>query len=67
MKRVPNIEPWPQHENLDPLFMTNSATDRENSEPIKFTANSNNALVPKYFNLYTTGTDTFDPPKPPAE
>ena len=67
MKRVPNIEPWPQHENLDPLFMTTSATDRENSEPIKFTANSNNELVPKYYNLYTTGTDTFDPPPPPAE
>jgi len=59
MKRIPNVEPWPQHENLDPLFMTNSATDRENSEPIKFTANSNNQLVPKYFNVYTTATDTF--------
>ena len=66
MKRVPNVEPWPQHENLDPLFMTNSATDRENSEAIKFTANSNNQLVPKYYKLYTTSTDTFDPP-PPAQ
>jgi hypothetical protein len=59
MKRIPNHEPWPQHENLDPLFMTNSSTDRENSEPIKFTANSNNQLVPKYFKVYTTATDTF--------
>ena len=66
MKRIPNVEPWPQHENLDPLFMTNSATDRENSEAIKFTANSANQLVPKYYNTYTTGTDTFDPPPPAA-
>jgi hypothetical protein len=65
MKRIPNVEPWPQHENLDPLFMTNSATDRENSEPIKFTANSDNQLVPKYYNTYTTSTDTFKPPPPP--
>jgi hypothetical protein len=59
MKRVPNVEPWPQHENLDPLFMTNSSTDRENAQPIKFTANSNNQLVPKYYTVYTTATDTF--------
>ena len=66
MKRIPNVEPWPQHENLDPLFMTNSATDRENSEPVKFTANSANQLVPKYYNTYTTVTDTFKPPPPAA-
>jgi hypothetical protein len=59
MKRIPNHEPWPQHENLDPLFMTYAETDRENTEPIKFTANSNNQLVPKYYNVYTTATDTF--------
>jgi hypothetical protein len=59
MKRIPNHEPWPQHENLDPMFMTNSSTDRENSEAIKFTANSNNQLVPKYYTVYTTATDTF--------
>jgi hypothetical protein len=59
MKRIPNHEPWPQHENLDPLFMTPSSTDRENTEPIKFTANANNQLVPKYYSVYTTATDTF--------
>jgi hypothetical protein len=64
MKRVPNIEPWAQHENLDPLFMTNSATDRENSEPIKFTEGK---AVPKYYKKYSTNTDTFNPPPPPKE
>lgn len=59
MKRIPNYEPWPQHENLDPLFLTTGSTDRENSEAIKFTANSNNQLVPKYYTVYTTATDTF--------
>jgi hypothetical protein len=66
MKRIPNIEPWPQHEHLDPLFMTTSETDRENPEAVSFTANPDNQLVPKYYNSYTTGTDTFDPPPPPA-
>jgi hypothetical protein len=59
MKRIPNHEPWPQHENLDPLFMTPYSTDRENTQPIKFTANANNQLVPKYYSVYTTATDTF--------
>jgi len=59
MKRIPNHEPWPQHENLDPLFMTTSATDRENTEPVTFTANKNNQLIPQYYGVYTTATDTF--------
>jgi hypothetical protein len=61
MKRIPNIEPWAQHENLDPLFMTPSSTDRENSETIKFT---DGKAVPKYYNQYSTKTDTFKPPPP---
>jgi hypothetical protein len=37
MKRIPNVEPWPQHENLDPLSMTLLKTDREVTSPITFT------------------------------
>jgi hypothetical protein len=64
MKRIPNVEPWAHHENLDPLFMTNSSTDRENSESIKFTEGK---AVPKYYKKYSTNTDTFNPPPPPKE
>jgi hypothetical protein len=58
MKRVPMHEPWQHHEHLNPLFMTSSATDRENSEAIG---------TPPYYNKYTTATDTFDPPPPAAD
>jgi hypothetical protein len=64
MKRVPNVEPWAHHENLDPLFMTSSATDREDSTAIKFT---DDKVVPKYYKQYSTKTDTFNPPPPPKE
>lgn len=67
MKRIPNVEPWAHHENLDPLFMTQSSTDRENAESIKFTSNTANQLVPKYYKTYSTNTDTFNPPPPPKE
>jgi hypothetical protein len=61
MKRIPNVEPWAQHENLDPLFLTASATDRESSSIVKFTVDNNtNSLVPKYYKTYTTATDVFD-------
>lgn len=58
MKRIPAHEPWPQHENLDPLTMTPDKTDRENSTPIKFSNGS--ALAPEFYNKYTTATDVFD-------
>ena len=56
MKRIPNVEPWTQHENLDPLALTAAKTDRESSA-IKFTNGS--ATVPKFYKSYTTITDTF--------
>ena len=34
MKRVPQHEPWPQHENLDPTNVSSELTDRENITPI---------------------------------
>jgi Type VI secretion system/phage-baseplate injector OB domain len=59
MKRIPNVEPWAQHENLDPASMTASLTDREVSTSISFTTNSKNQLVPLYYKQYTTSTDSF--------
>lgn len=58
MKRVPNIEPWAQHENLDPSIFSSIATDRENTSQIK---------IPTSYKQYSTKTDTFNPPPPPQE
>jgi len=57
MKRVPNQEPWPQHENLDPLAMTAVKTDREVSKAITFS--NGNITYPDFYLQYTTATDTF--------
>ena len=57
MKRVPNHEPWPQHENLDPLSMTPAKTDREVATPITFS--NGTTTYPDYYLTYTTATDTF--------
>lgn len=57
MKRVPNIEPWTQHENLDPLSLTAENTDREVITPITFSNGS--TASPEYYLKYTTATDTF--------
>jgi hypothetical protein len=58
MKRIPNVEPWPQHEHLDPLSMTLLKTDREVTSPIIFT--NGTTTSPEYYLKYTTKTDTFD-------
>jgi hypothetical protein len=34
MKRVPQHEPWPQHENLNPNNVSSDLTDRENPSNI---------------------------------
>jgi hypothetical protein len=34
MKRVPQHEPWSQHENLNPTRVSSELTDRENITPI---------------------------------
>lgn len=60
MKRIPNHEPWPQHENLDPTAMTPAITDREVTGNITFTADGQSGqLVPKFFNKFTATKDTF--------
>jgi hypothetical protein len=58
MKRVPNAEPWPQHENLDPATMTAEKTDREDTTPITFSNGKTDA--PDFYATYTTASDTFN-------
>lgn len=57
MKRVPNAEPWPQHEHLDPLVMTAKFTDREAATPITFS--NGKVQYPAFWQKYTTNPDTF--------
>jgi hypothetical protein len=55
--RIPQVEPWAGHENLDPLSHTPDKTEAV-LEPT--------LIEPAYFNRYTTSTDTFEKIKPPA-
>ena len=55
MMRVPQHEPWPHHENLDPVSFKN--TDRETTKSI---------ATPKAYQEYTTKTDTFEKILPPG-
>ncbi len=50
LNRMPTHEPWPHHENLDPLAVKPDKTDRENTEAI---------AEPEWYKKYTTITDTF--------
>lgn len=50
LNRMPTHEPWPHHENLDPLAVKPEKTDRENTEAIP---------EPEWYKKYTTITDTF--------
>lgn len=55
MMRVPQHEPWPHHENLDPVSFKN--TDRESTKSI---------ATPKAYKNYTTVTDPFEKILPPG-
>jgi hypothetical protein len=60
MLRVPTHEPWPHHENLDPMSVTEEKTDVLAGADIP---------VPDSYNKYSTVTDTFEkltPPNPTA-
>lgn len=51
MARVPTHEPWPHHENLDPLSFTPDKTDRESGTAI---------TTPTAWKEYSALNDTFD-------
>ena len=50
MMRIPSHEPWPHHENLNPLEFKSEKTDRESGSDIP---------VPETWKKYSTITDTF--------
>lgn len=56
MLRVPTHEPWPHHENLDPMNAKIDKTDREAGEA---------PAAPANYNKYSTTTDTFKMYVPP--
>ena len=58
MLRIPTHEPWPHHENLDPLNFKPELTDREAGSAI---------AVPDYWKKYSTITDTFAKIQPPGQ
>lgn len=57
MLRVPQHEPWPHHENLNPLSFNKEATDRESKKFV---------TTPSTYNQYSTKQDTFEKPIPPG-
>lgn len=50
MLRIPSHEPWPHHENLNPIDFKPAMTDREIGSSIS---------IPDSWKEYTTTTDTF--------
>jgi hypothetical protein len=57
--RIPTHEPWPHHENLDPVNYKPAKTDRDANSRY---SGSSTATLPEYWKKYSTNTDTFDPP-----
>ena len=57
--RIPTVEPWAGHENLDPLSHTPDLTEAVEEIP--------ELVEPKFFKQYTTATDTFEKITPPSE
>jgi hypothetical protein len=59
MARMPTAEPYPQHENLNPLGFKPDKTDREGSGP--------GSVPPGRYKRYSTNTDTFKKIGKPAQ
>jgi hypothetical protein len=58
MLRIPTHEPWPHHENLDPVNFKPEMTDRETGSAI---------ATPDLYKTYSTPLDTFNRQAPPDE
>ena len=58
MLRIPTHEPWPHHENLDPLNFKPEMTDRESGSAI---------ATPDLYKTYSTPLDTFNRQAPPGD
>ena len=55
--RIPQVEPWAGHENLDPATHTPDLTEAVAEIPP--------LVEPEFFKMYTTATDTFEKITPP--
>jgi len=65
MRRVPTTEPYPQHENLDPMKYKPDLTDRD--VETRYEGNSSSMAEPaSFWKKYSTTPDTFTR-NPPAE
>jgi hypothetical protein len=63
MRRLPTHEPYPQHENLDPLLVKASKTDRDVDGRYEGQSTSLKDAA-SYWKKYTTSTDTFEKLRP---
>lgn len=59
LRRLPSHEPWPHHENLDPLKYKPTKTDRD-SEGRNLGQTGTMAPPASYWKKYSTATDTFE-------
>ena len=58
MRRIPTHEPWPHHENLDPMKFKPDQTDRDIDDRNEGNSSSI-ADAPEYWKKYSTSVDTF--------
>jgi hypothetical protein len=66
MRRVPTFEPYPQHENLDPLKVNSSVTNRDIDGRTEGVSSSLKNPIDAW-KKYTTDTDTFEKIKAPEK
>lgn len=70
MRRIPTHEPWPHHENLDPLMFKPDETDRDiDARHVEDGTEASDTILtpPDYWKTYSTVTDTFSKVGPPNE
>jgi len=58
MRRIPTHEPWPHHENLDPLTFKPENTDRD-IDGVNEGNSTSIVETPEYWKEFSTKTDTF--------
>jgi hypothetical protein len=58
MRRIPTYEPYPHHENLDPVSFKPDKTDRDAEERYSGSTDTMNGPAEKW-REYSTSTDTF--------
>jgi hypothetical protein len=64
--RIPQVEPWKGHENLDPASFTPAKT-KAVVPAVGANPTTPAEVTPAFYSKYTTATDTFSQIKPPEE